>query len=127
MPTKVKRTGPEDKPAASGTSTADDSTGADRRIPSTLTPPPAARVDGPLGRSALFGRVLVSGNIQSHAMPAFPDGLLSAFRTGMAGRLVTDRDTGQVRTWFHVERQAVGALRLIRGNDRQWATAKDPR
>lgn len=47
-------------------------------------------------------------------MPAFPYGLLNALSTRMAGCLVTDRDTGQVRTWFHVERQAVGAFCLVR-------------
>jgi hypothetical protein len=46
-------------------------------------------------------------------MPAFPDGLLSVLGAGMAGCLVTDRDTGQVRAWFHVKRQAVRALSSV--------------
>jgi hypothetical protein len=77
----------------------------------TLSPPicgPHSRI---WGCSALSGRFLVGGNVQSHAMPSLPDGFLSARRARMVRRLVTDRDTSQVRVRWHIERQAVRALR----------------
>ena len=77
--------------------------------------------------SSLFGRVLAAGNVQPHARAVLPDGLLGVLSARMIGHLVTGRDAGQVRAWFHVEREPIWALSFVRGGHRQGTRSGWPR